>query len=129
FRDTDEQESIRAVHTALDHGINYIDVAPYYGLTKAETVLGKSIKDLDRSKFYLSTKAGRYGENEFDFSSSTIVKSVEESLTRLNTDYVDMLFLHDVEFVEGDIIINEAIPTLQQLKQQGKIRYYGISGL
>src|SRR5690606_14488823 len=51
------------------------------------------------------------------------------SLTRLNTDYVDMLFLHDVEFVEGDIIINEAIPTLQQLKQQGKIRYYGISGL
>jgi len=129
FRDTDEQESIRAVHTALDYGINYIDVAPYYGLTKAETVLGKSIKGLDRSKFYLSTKAGRYGVDNFDFSASKIIESVDESLNRLNTDYVDMLFLHDVEFVDGDIIINEAIPTLHKLKQQGKIRYCGISGL
>jgi len=92
FRDTDEQESIRAVHTALDYGINYIDVAPYYGLTKAETVLGKSIKGLDRSKFYLSTKAGRYGVDNFDFSASKIVASVDESLNRLNTDYVYVVF-------------------------------------
>ncbi|HIW31400.1 MAG TPA: aldo/keto reductase [Candidatus Paenibacillus intestinavium] len=129
FRNTNEQESIRTVHTALDQGINYIDVAPYYGLTKAEIVLGKAIKELDRSKFYLSTKAGRYGENNFDFSAAKIASSVDESLARLNTDYVDILFLHDIEFVPAEIVIHEAIPTLHRLKEQGKIRYCGISGL
>lgn len=129
FRDTDEQESIRAVHTALELGINYIDVAPYYGLTKAETVLGKAIKELDRSKFFLSSKAGRYGEADFKFTEQKIMASVDESLARLQTDYLDILFLHDIEFVPADIIMQEAIPALEKLKKQGKIRYSGISGL
>lgn len=129
FRNTNEQESIRTVHTAIDLGINYIDVAPYYGLTKAESVLGKAIKELDRSTFYLSTKVGRYGESNFDFSAAKIASSVDESLARLNTDYVDILFLHDIEFAPAEIIIQEAIPTLHHLKEQGKIRYCGISGL
>ncbi|WP_256758071.1 aldo/keto reductase [Cohnella sp. WQ 127256] len=129
FRETNEAEAIRTVHAALDSGINYIDVSPYYGLTKAESVLGKAIKDVSRDKFLLSTKAGRYGTDQFDFSRKRITDSVEESFARLNTDYIDVLYLHDIEFVSSDIILEEAIPALQRLKAEGKIRYYGICGL
>ncbi|MHA6480910.1 aldo/keto reductase [Paenibacillus sp. strain BS8-2] len=129
FRETDDNEGIRTVHAALDAGINLIDVSPYYGATKAETVLGQAIAQTSRDRFYLSTKAGRYGDNTFDFSAGRIVTSLEESLGRLRTDYVDMLFLHDIEFVEPAIIIEEAIPALHRLKEQGKIRFAGICGL
>ncbi|WP_027085510.1 aldo/keto reductase [Cohnella panacarvi] len=129
FRETDDAEAIRTVHAAIDAGINYIDVSPYYGATKAETVLGKAISQMSRDRFYLSTKAGRYGVDTFDFSSSRIESSLEESLRRLNTDYVDILFLHDIEFVPPEIILEEAIPALNRLKKQGKIRNSGICGL
>lgn len=129
FRQTDDSEAIRTVHAAIDAGINYVDVSPYYGATKAETVLGKAISQMSRDKFYLSTKAGRYGVDAFDFSGSRIEFSLEESLKRLNTDYVDILFLHDIEFVPPEIILEEAIPALNRLKQQGKIRNTGICGL
>jgi L-galactose dehydrogenase len=129
FRNIDENEGIKTVHTAIDSGINLIDVSPYYGLTKAETVLGIAIKDIPRDKFILSTKAGRYGENLFDFSKKRILSSIEESLTRLQTDYVDILLLHDIEFGSFDQIMDEGIPALQELKKQGKIRFFGVSGL
>ncbi|TFE22743.1 aldo/keto reductase [Cohnella luojiensis] len=129
FRTTDEAESIRTVHAALDSGINYIDVSPFYGLTKAETVLGKAIKELPRDRFVLSTKAGRYGMDKFDFTRDRITDSIEESFARLNTDYIDILYLHDIEFVSSDIILEEAIPAVQRLKAEGKIRHYGICGL
>lgn len=129
FRETDDNESIRTVHAAIDAGINYIDVSPYYGLTKAETVLGKAIQQLSRDQFLLSSKAGRYGEATFDFTAKRIFSSVEESLKRLNTDYLDILFLHDIEFVPAQIILEEAVPAMHKLKEQGKIRFSGISGL
>lgn len=129
FRSTDETESIRTVHAAIDAGINYIDVSPYYGATKAEAVLGRALKDIPRDKYLLSTKAGRYGEDTFDFSSGRIVASVDESLARLNVDEIDILYLHDIEFVPADIILEQAIPALQRLKDDGKIRFAGISGL
>jgi len=129
FRNTDDADSIRTVHQAIDAGMNYIDVSPYYGLTKAETVLGKALKDIPRDKYLLSTKAGRYGVDQFDFSQKRIVASLEESLNRLNVDEVDILYLHDIEFVPADVIIQEAIPALQRLKEDGKIRYAGICGL
>ncbi|UQZ86474.1 D-threo-aldose 1-dehydrogenase [Paenibacillus konkukensis] len=129
FRDIDEKEGIRAVHEAVERGINLIDVSPYYGLTKAETVLGQAISELDRSRFYLSTKAGRYGSEEFDFSPGRIIRSVDESLQRLQTDYIDILYLHDIEFGSMKQILEESIPALQRLKEQGKIRFTGVSGL
>jgi aryl-alcohol dehydrogenase-like predicted oxidoreductase len=129
FRDINETEGIKTVHTAIEHGINLIDVSPYYGLTKAETILGKALAEIPREKFILSTKAGRYGEQEFDFSKQRILKSVDESLNRLQTDYVDILLLHDIEFGSIDQIMEEAIPALQELKKEGKIRFYGVSGL
>ncbi|WP_308636001.1 aldo/keto reductase [Paenibacillus silvisoli] len=129
FRDVDESECIRTVHEALDAGINFIDVAPFYGLTEAETVLGKALRDVPRDRFLLSSKAGRYGRVHFDFSRERILSSVEESLNRLHTDYLDILFLHDIEFVPASIIVEEAFPTIVELKKAGKIRYTGISGL
>lgn len=129
FRETDDSEGIRTVHAAIDAGINLIDVSPYYGLTKAEAVLGQAIRQIPREQFYLSTKAGRYGEQDFDFTFKRIIASADESLKRLNTDYVDFLFLHDIEFVPAQIILEEGIPALQLLKEQGKIRFSGICGL
>ncbi len=129
FREINQQEGIRTVHYALDKGINYIDVSPYYGLTKAERVLGKALKGIPRDRYILSTKAGRYGEDSFDFSKKRIITSAEESLKRLQTDYIDILLLHDIEFGSYNEVIEEGIPALYQLKEQGKIRYVGVSGL
>lgn len=129
FHETNEADSIRTVHLAVDGGINLIDVSPYYGLTKAETVLGKAISQISRDRFFLSSKAGRYGAGEFDFSEKRILRSVDESLRRLQTDYLDILFLHDIEFVSFNEVAEEAFDALEKLKTSGKIRYYGVSGL
>src|SRR5437588_5841913 len=101
FRPIDEAEGIRTVHTALDLGINFIDVSPYYGLTKAETVLGKALATVPRDRYHLATKVGRYGENEFDFSAARVTRSIEESLGRLGVETIDLIQCHDVEF--GDL--------------------------
>lgn len=129
FRDVNERECVETVHAAVDAGINYIDVSPYYGLTKAEAMLGKAIRQLPRDRYLLSTKAGRIEADTFDFSRKHIIASLEESLTRLHTDYVDMLFLHDIEFAPAEVVLEEAFPALVQLKQAGKIRFAGICGL
>ncbi|OBZ13720.1 aldo/keto reductase [Bacillus sp. FJAT-26390] len=129
FRETNDAESVRTVHTAVDMGINLIDVSPYYGLTKAETVLGKAIAWMTRDRFILTTKAGRYGADQFDFSEKRIMSSLDESLQRLQTDYIDILFLHDIEFVPFEEVAEGAFLALDKLKQQGKIRFAGVSGL
>lgn len=129
FKPQDEAEGKRTVHTALEQGINLIDVSPYYGLTKAETALGKALREVPRDQYLLSTKAGRYGVDEFDFSASRLQSSFEESAARLHTDYFDIFLLHDIEYVSLEQIIEESIPTLQKMKAEGKIRNYGISGL
>ena len=97
-----EDEAIQAVHTAVDGGINFIDVSPYYGHLKAETVLGKALKDIKRDRYVLSTKVGRYGKdgvNYWDYSAKRAKESVYESMERLNVDYIDLINVHDVEFV------------------------------
>ena len=129
FRQIDEAEGIRTVHTAVDLGINFIDVSPYYGLTKAETVLGKALKEIPRDRYYLATKVGRYGDAEFDFSAGRVTASVDESLARLNVDYVDLIQCHDIEFGSLDQVVDETIPALRRLQEQGKVRFVGITGL
>lgn len=130
FGEVNQSQGIRTVHTALDQGINLIDCSPYYGLTKAETVLGKALKGVPRDRYVLSTKAGRYGAtmNDFDMSAQRLRKSLEESLSRLGVNEVDIFFLHDIEFVDLDIVINESLPCLEKMKAEGRIGYYGITG-
>ena len=128
FDITDENEGRRAVHYAIDNGINFFDVSPFYGLTLAEERLGKALEG-KRQDIFLATKCGRYGLADFDFSYNRILKSIDESLQRLQTDYVDILQLHDIEFVDKQQILEEAIPAVQKIKEQGKARFIGITGL
>lgn len=128
FDVSDEGEGIKAVHYAIDHGMNFFDVAPFYGFTLAETRLGKALKN-KRNNIFLATKCGRYGMEDFDFSYKRVLKSIDKSLKRLHTDYVDVLQLHDIEFVDRQQIIHEAIPAALKVKEMGKARYVGITGL
>ncbi len=129
FRATDDADSIRTVHTALDLGINLIDVSPYYGATRAETVLGRALRGVARDRYLLATKVGQYGEGEFDFSAARVARSLDESCTRLGVDYIDVLQCHDIEFASLDQIVGETIPALLALKRAGRIGHVGITGL
>lgn len=129
FRKVNEADGIRTVHTCIDLGINLIDVSPYYGLTLAETVLGKALNEIPRDKYYLATKVGRYGESTFDFSAARVTASVDESLRRLNVEYVDIIQCHDIEFGDLNQVVNETIPALRRLQETGKVRFVGITGL
>jgi L-galactose dehydrogenase len=129
FREIDEAEGIRAVHTAIDLGINFIDVSPYYGATRAETVLGKALREIPRDRYLLATKVGRYGPDEFDFSSGRVARSVEESLERLGVETIDLIQCHDIEFGSLDQVVEETIPALRRLQGEGKVRFIGITGL
>jgi aryl-alcohol dehydrogenase-like predicted oxidoreductase len=129
FRNINEAEGIRAVHTALDLGLNFIDVSPYYGLTRAETVLGKALKGIARDRYYLATKVGRYGVDEFDFSARRVTASIDESLVRLGVDHIDLIQCHDIEFGSLDQVTEETLPALRQIQAQGKVRFIGITGL
>ncbi len=132
FHDLSEKEGILTVHTAVDSGINFIDVSPYYGFTRAEIVLGKALKEIRRDKYYISTKVGRFGtdgKKSWDYSGERAIKSVEESMQRLNIDFIDLINVHDMEFSDLNQVINETLPALLRLKEQGKVGHVGITGL
>lgn len=128
----DENVAIRGVRYALDRGVNYIDTAPWYGQGVSEKFLGKALHGVERGKFFIGTKVGRYERDiqaMFDFSGKKVVQSAEESLRRLNLEHVDVLQIHDVEFASSvDLLINETIPALKTLQDRGLCRYIGITG-
>ncbi|KAK2662776.1 hypothetical protein Ddye_001350 [Dipteronia dyeriana] len=130
FGPVSENDAISSVREAFRLGINFFDTSPYYGGTLSEKMLGKALKALEvpRNEYIVSTKCGRYAEG-FDFSAERVTKSIDESLARLQLDYVDILQCHDIEFGSLDQIVNETIPALQKLKESGKIRFIGITGL
>lgn len=130
FHEVNESEAIRAVHTALDLGINYFDVAPAYGGTRAETVLGKALKGIPRERYFLSTKVGKYtsasayGEDTFDYSRARIRASLDESARRLGTDYFNLIHLHDFEYQgrqHTEWALTEGVAALVELKREGRI--------
>jgi L-galactose dehydrogenase len=123
-----EQDGIAAVHCALDAGINFLDVSPYYGLTAAETVLGKALHGIGRDRYVLATKVGRYGDDAFDFSAARVTRSVRESTDRLGVGYIDLIQCHDVEFGSLDQVIDETIPALRALQDSGLVRLVGVTG-
>jgi L-galactose dehydrogenase len=127
FGDIDVGEGLRAVHFAVDSGINFFDSSPYYGTTLSETRLGEALAGR-RERVILATKCGRYGLDDFDFSAKRVFTSMDESLRRLQTDYIDLFQVHDVEFGDVQQVIHETLPALRQLQQQGKARYIGVTG-
>lgn len=127
YGELQDSEAIQAVHAALDQGITFFDTSAYYGRTLSETRLGQALVG-QRQNVILATKGGRIDRDEFDFSTDGILNMCAASLRRLQTDYLDIYQLHDIEFGDQSQIINEAIPALQQLKQEGKVRFIGVTG-
>ena len=137
FRETNEKESFEAVEAAIEGGINFIDVSPYYGHYKAETVLGKALRNIPREKYYLSTKVGRYGKdgvNTWDYSAKRVTDSVYESMERLGIDYIDLINVHDIEFQAArpgglQLVVDETLPALVELREKGVVGHVGITDL
>jgi len=127
----DEKDGINTIHAAFDKGINIFDTAPQYGTPQqdgvAEIVLGKALIGI-RDSVHISTKFGRNPTIEngsSQFNKSRIVASVEESLKRLQTDYIDVLFFHS-PFSPNEIH-DDVWQGIEQVKQQGKVRFIGHS--
>lgn len=137
FHDIDEGKAIEAVFAAIEGGMNFIDVSPYYGHYKAEIVLGKALKQIPRDKYYLSTKVGRYGKdgvNTWDYSGQRAKDSIFESMERLNIDHIDLINVHDIEFQSNlpgglDKVCNETLPALCEMRDKGVVSHVGITDL
>jgi aryl-alcohol dehydrogenase-like predicted oxidoreductase len=107
--------------------MNFIDTSPVYGRGMSEILLGLGLKGISRDSYLLGTKLGRYSDIHFDFSAKRVEESVHVSLHRLGTDRLDVLLLHDVEFVPLPQIWEETLPAVLKLKEQGKVRAVGFS--
>ncbi|XP_072028112.1 uncharacterized protein [Amphiura filiformis] len=131
YGDFHEEKAVQSVRDALVNGINYIDTAPWYGMGKSETRIGRAIKHVPRQAYYIATKVGRYKPNVeemFDFSAEKTLQSVDDSLRYLGLDYVDIIQVHDIEHAKSpDIILNETLPALEKVRQAGKARFIGIT--
>ena len=128
FRDVDLNEALRSVRVALELGMNFIDTSPFYGRGMSEVLLGLALKGVPRDSYLLGTKLGRYTATHFDFSARRVVESVDVSLERMHVDHLDITLCHDFEFVNMQQIVDETLPALRKIQQQGKVRFVGISG-
>jgi len=121
-----DRQAIETIHEALDNGINLIDTSPFYG--DSERKIGLAIREYGkRESFLLSTKAGTH-PNLKGYSAEIILKSVENSLKQLKTDYLDIVHVHDPGITDFDKLMEEGggIETLTELRYQGVIRNIGL---
>jgi aryl-alcohol dehydrogenase-like predicted oxidoreductase len=128
FRGIDINEAMKAVRVALDCGMTFIDTSPFYGRGMSEVLLGVALEGVPRDSYLLGSKLGRYDAAHFDFSAKRVVESVDVSLKRMRVEHLDLCLCHDLEFVEMSQIVNETLPALRKIQQQGKVRYVGVSG-
>lgn len=114
---------------AFENGLVAIDTSPYYG--PSEELLGDALKQLkgewSREKYFICTKAGRVKLNDFDYARTSVRASVLRSLKRLDTEYLDLVYMHDIEFVKEEEIY-EALRELKLLKEEGLVKNIGITG-
>lgn len=124
--DADDAVSVKAIHAALDAGINFFDTADIYGLGHSEKMIGTEIGN--RSDVLIATKVGNVARNEqftVDYTKDYIRSACEASLTRLKREVIDYYQLHTARLTH--LQNGECIEAMQQLQQQGKIRYWGLS--
>jgi len=123
LKDSDGEAVIKA---ALNDGITLLDTAFMYGLGKSEDIIGNVIQDFDRSKFVIASKAAQDPNNDLKPNNDPkfLTKSIDESLERLQTDYIDIFYIH---FPDDKTPKAEAVDALAQAKKAGKIRAIGIS--
>lgn len=141
----EKADSIASIQASIDHGVTTIDTAPFYGFGLSEEMIGEAIKSQDRSKVQLLTKFGlvwdgsNNSKGDFFFdaddngkkvpvykysSKENVIKEIEESLKRLQTDYIDLLQIH---WPDSTTPISETMEAVETLIQQGKIRAFGVS--
>lgn len=123
----DADDCARIVHRAIDGGINFVDTADMYSQGRSEEIVGRALKGAIRDDVVLATKfhhAMGPGRNQQGNSRLWIVRAVEGSLRRLDTDHID---LYQVHRPEGETDIEETLSALTDLQRQGKIRYFGSS--
>ena len=130
YKEVPEAQAVETIQHCLDVGITYFDTAPLYGRGLAEKRLGVALAGVDRNRYVISTKVGILpdAENkkfEFDFSREGVLRSVEESLERLNMDWVDILLIHDPDRHYRQAM-DGAYPTLLELKAQGIVKAIGV---
>lgn len=120
------------VHHALSQGVRAFDTSPYYG--PAEALLGEALDspfvhaNIPRRNYFLLTKVGRISGSHFDYSASWVRRSVQRSLSRLRTSYLDVVYCHDVEFVSAEEVLT-AVAELRKIRDESRtIKYIGISG-
>jgi L-galactose dehydrogenase len=118
----DEAEAVRIVNCAIDLGINFIDTARAYG---TESVVGQAVKG-KRENIVLSTKT-IVGRGDKQLTRSEVVTSLDKSLAKLQTDYIDVYNLHGVSPEDYPYCVNEIVPELLKQKEKGKIRFLGIT--
>ncbi|EJP67366.1 Actin-like protein [Beauveria bassiana ARSEF 2860] len=127
--DPTQMPYVEIVRRALDHNITAFDTSPYYG--PSEVLLGDALRRIEpappRDSYFLITKAGRLAGDEFDYSPAWVRYSIFRSLERLGTDRLDLVYMHDVEFVSPAEVLG-AVTELRRLRDQGVIQYVGISG-
>ena len=141
--DNDDAQSVNAIEAAVEQGIRWIDTAPIYGLYHSEQVVGEALRHIDRDKVVLSTKCGLEWRHETpvlhkvvdgtavyrDLSAQSIIEDVEESLKRLGTDHLDVLYTHWQSPDLGLYPLEETVEAMMKLKEQGKIRAIGASNV
>ena len=129
WTDGDDKERIETVQTAIDQGIQFFDVAPVYGFGHAETILGKGVKG-KRDKILIASKCGMVWDSNkrisLNLQRESILKEVEDSLKRLDTDYIDLYQMHWPD-KDTKAPIEESFQALADLREQGKIRYIGLT--
>ena len=126
--DTQKQDLVNAVKTAVDNGINFFDTADTYGLGESERTLAEALGG-DSQRVVITTKFGvrvENGKTTYDNSREYIFKAVEGSLKRLKREYID---LYQVHYRDGITPLEDVAETLEILKNQGKLRYYGLSNI
>src|SRR5215207_3111358 len=128
FGPVDLGEAVKSVRVALDLGMNFIDTSPYYGRGMSEVLLGVALRDVPRYSYTLCTKLGRYAPAHFDFSAKRVAESIDVSLERMKTDHLDVILCHDIEYVDMNQIVDETLPAIAKAKQQGKVKFVGVSG-
>lgn len=125
----DKSESIKAIHTMLDNGVNSIDTAPAYNFGESERVVGEALQGR-RDKVFLTTKTAVYNTREQPFVKDgrreSVLRLCDESLKNLRTDYIDLMVIHWPD-IEHNAPFEETMGALQELKQVGKIRFVGVS--
>jgi len=122
-----DSEAIALVHKSLELGVNYFDTAPNYGRGTSEERLGKALAETDRNTIVINTKFGHTDKGETNYSSNSIRTSVEGSLRRLQTDYLDSVLIHNPPSSYLDGNKNDHYEIFERLKDEGKIKAYGAS--